>query len=183
MTLLKSFVYTRTVLMFVSFFAMKPMIQICCYCLFRFIEVAPQDIPKVCPYDLQQTCLQKYGTANPPGEFEAGFLEVPCGSLRLMCWRSGLKFIIYSGKELPENTYYDETLNDRLKHFNMSSFIPMAELCQCMLTSNGTVPYPASAFTFRSDTDYFCTQLNNANSGMASCIVSTNGVHGGLGSA
>eukprot|EP00041_Stephanoeca_diplocostata_P012441 m.208244 g.208244 ORF g.208244 m.208244 type:complete len:361 (-) comp18960_c0_seq4:343-1425(-) len=148
--------------------------------LLIYLEVAPSDIPKRCSWGLQKKCLGVYGEAG--GEFDPMFVESACGSLRVMCWRSGLKFMMYKG-DIPENTFYLKGFNDELAANNLTSFIPMAELCQCMLTNNGTLSYPTSPDTFRSFTEYFCSELKSANAEMGvgglilACLIITIRAH------
>lgn len=53
--------------------------------LLLFLEVAPQDIPAKCSNKLQETCLRLYNV-DRNGEFDAGFLQEACGTLRMNCW-------------------------------------------------------------------------------------------------
>lgn len=76
--------------------------------------------PKMKLLSKKSTCvgLGVYGAAG--GEFDSMFAERACGSLRVMCWRSGMKYMMYKGS-IPENTVYLSEFNDELAANNLAS--------------------------------------------------------------
>ena len=40
------------------------------------------------------------------GDFEASYFESKCGGLRVDCWRSGIKELLYQGQAIPDGTYF-----------------------------------------------------------------------------
>jgi len=77
------------------------------------------------------------------GDFDAGFLNIPCGTQRLECWRGGIKSIIYNYESVPAGTLYINGVNERIVSMGLgNNTAAQAEMCQCLLTSNFTVPFP-----------------------------------------
>jgi len=126
--------------------------------LLLFLEVAPQDIPRKCGNRLLETCIARYNAGG--GEFDAGFLLEPCGALRMSCWRGGIKSVIYNGDDMTAaDQYYKAGVYERVNATLGAATAAQTELCQCMLTSNGTVAYPKSPNVKREDTEYFCDAI------------------------
>eukprot|EP00035_Acanthoeca_spectabilis_P014661 m.283932 g.283932 ORF g.283932 m.283932 type:complete len:315 (-) comp16190_c0_seq9:111-1055(-) len=127
--------------------------------LLLFLEVAPQDIPAKCSNKLQETCLRLYNV-DRNGEFDAGFLQEACGTLRMNCWRGGIKAVIYNGEEMTDaDLYYKAGVYDRVFNLLGEGTAAQSDLCQCMLTNNGTEQYPRSPNAARADTNYFCDAI------------------------
>eukprot|EP00041_Stephanoeca_diplocostata_P005698 m.66473 g.66473 ORF g.66473 m.66473 type:complete len:318 (-) comp15947_c0_seq2:284-1237(-) len=121
--------------------------------LVMYLEVAPLDIPKVCSITIQQECLNQF--VQTSGDFELAFAEMPCGSLRVMCWRSAYQQIHYSYALPPAaQAQYNASL----------------EFCECMLTSGRGVAglvgneFPSKdAWRTADDNPYFCDDLKWVN--------------------
>lgn len=108
-----------------------------------YLDVGASDIPAQCTSTLLETCLKRHAAAG--GAADSGLVTASCGQTRVGCWHSGAKQMIYNGGALPNaHTTYVPGIGPRLRSTGLGDYLPYVELCQCLLTSNGTEPYPQS---------------------------------------
>eukprot|EP00035_Acanthoeca_spectabilis_P037945 m.48680 g.48680 ORF g.48680 m.48680 type:complete len:356 (-) comp8927_c0_seq2:62-1129(-) len=165
--------------------------------LVLFLEIGPSEMPAKCSSKVQQACLDDYTTADqalpisarpanginggpagasfwpnasPNNGPEARLALEQCGSSRVWCWRSGIKFMLYQtdgalDDHAPIRDYhkffevYGEytTENSGIPGGVLFEYGPSIKYCHCMLTTNGTSLLPTHTHAWRMDTDYYCT--------------------------
>eukprot|EP00037_Helgoeca_nana_P020212 m.199770 g.199770 ORF g.199770 m.199770 type:complete len:461 (+) comp25178_c0_seq5:146-1528(+) len=127
--------------------------------LLIYLEVAPEDIPAVCSTKLHQACLDEYIRATmhvqeaDSAEYDIMWLEMPCGSLRVECWRSGWKDILFSNQLAAGSSQWNASLS----------------MCQCLLSGGRDLGFVGNEIpaqkAWRTDADnpYFCDDLKSIN--------------------
>lgn len=129
-----------------------------------FVEIAPNDMPATCESSLLQSCLSTFIVAG--GAQDSALVENDCGHARVQCWRSGLKEMLYQGKELPAGaTTIDVDALDIPTNV-LTMYKPDLVFCMCLLSNNGNSELPSSSDAWRSDTDYFCDVVETVNRGI-----------------
>eukprot|EP00039_Didymoeca_costata_P017029 m.312952 g.312952 ORF g.312952 m.312952 type:complete len:340 (+) comp16484_c0_seq63:65-1084(+) len=129
------------------------------------LEISPADIPKACPRGLHETCLKELISVGGADALEIDDNSKTCGVLRVDCWRGSAKNILYdTGNVANKKTVNISALG--LDSVILDGLGPRLAYCTCLLTLDGTVPFPPEVDSWRSDTDFFCDTLNTVNQGV-----------------
>eukprot|EP00041_Stephanoeca_diplocostata_P016597 m.327690 g.327690 ORF g.327690 m.327690 type:complete len:419 (+) comp20420_c0_seq8:191-1447(+) len=155
--------------------------------LVMFLQVAPSEMARTCDTKIHQECLEDYseydttivaedvGAVSDNG-FEVTFTQGLCGKVRVMCWRSGLKDMIYQDRTLADNdakrnytTFYNSlaggvltTAATGIPVHTLSKYGASIKFCHCMLSSRGADLLPTNPDAFRSQVVYFCDAIVDA---------------------